>query len=95
MSQNIHEEGILFDDFLLAEKGKFKEQKLYEALTAGEYPARNPAQNIADLKGQIAANEKGLHELDRITKHYGTETVTAYMGHVQDNAEEAVTVSVP
>ena len=90
MSKNIHEEGILFDDFLLAEKGKFKEQALFAALTSGKYPARNPAQNIADLKGQIAANEKGLHELDHITRHYGTKTVTAYMGHVQDNAEEAV-----
>ncbi len=90
MSKNINEEGILFDDFLLAEKGKFKEKKLYEALISTDYPARNPEQNIADLKGQIAANEKGLHELTRVTKDYGTKTVTAYMTHVQNNAEEAV-----
>ncbi|MBT5072774.1 MAG: 5-oxoprolinase [Kordiimonadaceae bacterium] len=90
MSTNIDQEGVLFDDFLLAEGGNFKEQELFKALTSGEYPARNPDQNIADLKGQIAANKKGLHELDRITRHYGTKTVTAYMGHVQDNAEEAV-----
>lgn len=90
MSKNISEEGILFDDFLLAEKGKFKEEELYAELTSSKYPARNPEQNIADLKGQIAANEKGLRELERITRHYGLDTVTAYMMHVQDNAEEAV-----
>lgn len=90
MSKKINEEGILFDDFLLAENGIFKETELKEILTSSEYPARNPEQNIADLKGQIAANEKGLKELDRITNHYGEETVTAYMDHVQNNAEEAV-----
>lgn len=90
MSTNINEEGILFDDFLLAENGVFKEKELRIALKSSDHPARNPEQNIADLKGQIAANEKGLKELDRITKHYGVETVTAYMAHVQNNAEEAV-----
>ena len=90
MSKQIDEEGILFDDFLLAENGTLNEEKLFAALTAGKYPARNPEQNIADLKGQIAANEKGLSELNRITADYTAETVTAYMKHVQDNAEEAV-----
>jgi len=90
MSKNIHEEGILFDDFLLSEKGVFKESELKKALKSSEFPARNPEQNIADLKGQIAANEKGIKELSRITKHYNVDTVTAYMMHVQDNAEEAV-----
>ncbi len=90
MSKNIDEEGILFDDFLLAAGGKFKEQQLRDQLTSGAFPARNPEQNIADLKGQIAANEKGLRELDRIVDHYGRDTVTAYMKHMQDNAEESV-----
>lgn len=90
MSKNIHEEGILFNDFLLTENGNFNESELRKALKSSEFPARNPEQNIADLKGQIAANEKGLKELTRITKHYGAETVTAYMNHVQNNAEEAV-----
>ncbi len=90
MSKNIAQEGILFDDFLLASNDKFNELELKKILTSGDYPARNPEQNIADLKGQIAANNKGLQELDRITKHYGIETVSAYMKHVQDNAEESV-----
>ncbi|MCC3861386.1 hydantoinase B/oxoprolinase family protein [Pseudemcibacter aquimaris] len=90
MSKHIDEEGILFNDFLLMQDGKFLEQELKAALLLGPYPARNPEQNIADLKGQIAANEKGLNELTRISNHYGTETVLAYMDHVQNNAEEAV-----
>ena len=90
MSEDINEEGILFDDFLLVENGDFKEKELKDALKSSDFPARNPEQNIADLKGQIAANEKGLKELDRTTNHYGVETVTAYMEHVQNNAEEAV-----
>ncbi|MBT6031380.1 MAG: 5-oxoprolinase [Kordiimonadaceae bacterium] len=90
MSNIIHEEGILFNDFLLAENDTFKEKELLKALRATEYPARNPEQNIADLKGQIAANEKGLQELKRCTTNYSEDTVTAYMGHIQRNAEEAV-----
>ncbi|MEJ6575866.1 MAG: hydantoinase B/oxoprolinase family protein [Emcibacteraceae bacterium] len=90
MSRYIQEEGILFDDFLLVEEGKFKESQLRKKLKSSKFPARNPEQNIADLKGQIAANEKGLYELTHITKQYGTDTVSAYMVHVQNNAEEAV-----
>lgn len=90
MSKNIVDEGILFDDFLLATNDKFNEIGLKHKLTTGDYPARNPEQNIADLKGQIAANNKGIRELDRITNHYGVETVSAYMKHVQYNAEESV-----
>lgn len=90
MSKSIDEEGVLFNDFLLTENNKFKESELKNSLASGKHPARNPDQNIADLKGQIAANEKGLRELDRITHHYGRETVSAYMQHVQDNAEESV-----
>ena len=59
-------------------------------LTKAPYPARNPAQNIADLKAQVAANEKGVAELRKMVRRYGLGTVRAYMGHVQDNAAEAV-----
>ncbi len=54
------------------------------------YPSRNPQQNMADLKAQIAANEKGVQELRKMVDQFGLEVVQAYMGHVQDNAEEAV-----
>ena len=84
------EEGILFDNFLLVEKGEFREQEVRVVLVSNSYPARNPDQNIADFQAQIAANEKGLQELQRMVNQYGLETVQAYMKFVQDNAEECV-----
>jgi 5-oxoprolinase (ATP-hydrolysing) len=89
-SSSIEQEGILIDHFLLVEGGQFRELALLELLSEGEYPARNPTQNIADLQAQIAANERGAQELRRIVSHDGLETVQAYMQHVQDNAEESV-----
>ncbi len=89
-STNINQEGILFDNFQLVKEGKFREKELIEMLISGEYPARNISKNLADLQAQIAANEKGLQELLKMVEHYGIETVEAYMGHVQDNAEESV-----
>ncbi len=89
-SRSVHEEGVLFDNFRLVSAGHFEEQALRERLVAGAHPARNPAQNIADLKAQIAANEKGGAELARMIERYGLQTVRAYMQHVQDNAEESV-----
>ena len=89
-SQTVEEEGVFIDNFKLVEQGHFREKELLELLTAGKYPVRNPVQNIADLQAQIAANEKGVQELHRMVEHYGLEIVQAYMGHVQDNAEESV-----
>ncbi len=89
-SHTIDEEGILFDNFKLVDQGRFCEQELRDQLAAGPYPARNPTQNVADLKAQIAANEKGVRELNRMVEHFGLATVQAYMQHVQDNAEEQV-----
>jgi 5-oxoprolinase (ATP-hydrolysing) len=90
LSTTVDQEGVLFDNFRIVAGGVFRERALLEALLAGPYPARNPHQNVADLKAQIAANRKGVEELRRIVSHYGMELVLAYMRHVQDNAEEAV-----
>jgi 5-oxoprolinase (ATP-hydrolysing) len=89
-SRSIDEEGVLFDNFLLAQNGHFNEAPLLAALTRGSHPARNPAQTIADLQAQIAANEKGLQELHALVAQFGRDTVAAYMAHVQNNAEESV-----
>jgi 5-oxoprolinase (ATP-hydrolysing) len=89
-SRSVEEEGVLIDDFLLVDAGSFREAEMVALLSAGKYPSRNPAQNIADLKAQIAACEKGVHELHRMVGQYGLAVVEAYMRHVQDNAEEAV-----
>jgi 5-oxoprolinase (ATP-hydrolysing) len=87
---NILEEGVYIDNFLLVERGRFRERELYELLASGPYPARNPLQNVNDLKAQIAANEKGVRELRRMVEAFSLATVQAYMGHVQDNAAESV-----
>jgi 5-oxoprolinase (ATP-hydrolysing) len=89
-SRTIDDEGVLFDNFLLVRDGELREAELLERLQGGPWPARNPAQNIADLRAQIAANEKGAQELAAMVAQFGRETVAAYMGHVQDNAEESV-----
>ncbi len=89
-SRDISEEGILFDNFLLAREGRLREAELLERLGSGLWPARNPGQNLADLKAQMAANEKGARELRSMVAHYGRDTVAAYMRHVQDNAEASV-----
>ena len=89
-STSVEEEGVLIDNFLLVEKGRFREREMRDLLGSGKYPARNPDQNIADLMAQVAANEKGVKELNRMVDHFGLDVVQAYMRHVQDNAEESV-----
>ncbi|UQA96798.1 hydantoinase B/oxoprolinase family protein [Streptomyces halobius] len=89
-SSTIQEEGTLFDNWLLVRDGQLRERETRELLTSGPYPSRAPDANIADLRAQIAANEKGIHELRRMTDQFGLDVVRAYMGHVQDNAEESV-----
>jgi 5-oxoprolinase (ATP-hydrolysing) len=87
---SIEEEGVVIDNFKMIDRGRFREKELHDLLTSGPYPCRNPAQNIADLKAQVAANEKGVHELREMLAQFGLKVVKAYMGHVQDNAEESV-----
>jgi len=89
-SRTVEEEGVLIDNFQLVERGEFREAALRALLASGRYPSRNIDQNVADLKAQIAANEKGVHELDGMVAQFGLDTVQAYMRHVQDNAEESV-----
>ena len=89
-SRTVQEEGVLFDNWLLVRDGELREQETRELLASGPYPSRAPDANIADLRAQIAANEKGITELRRMTDQFGLDVVRAYMGHVQDNAEESV-----
>jgi len=86
----VDQEGILINNFQLVRQGRFLEQETIALLSSGPYPARNIPQNLADLQAQIAANQKGVEELLKMVDHFSLEVVQAYMGHVQDNAEEAV-----
>ena len=86
----IEQEGVLFDNFKLIDRGRFREKELMAALTGAKYPARNPVQNVNDIKAQIAANEKGVAELRKVVAQFTLPVVRAYMQHVQDNAAESV-----
>ncbi|HRA78656.1 MAG TPA: hydantoinase B/oxoprolinase family protein, partial [Burkholderiaceae bacterium] len=89
-SAHVDEEGVLLTDFPLVRAGRMREAELREALASARWPARNPDQNLADLRAQVAANEKGREELLKMVQHFGLDVVRAYMGHVQDNAEASV-----
>ena len=89
-STRIEEEGVLIDNWLLVDDRKLRELETIELLESAEFPSRAPHTNIADLRAQIAANEKGIEELRQMVDHFGLATVTAYMGHVQRNAADAV-----
>ena len=89
-SARVDEEGVLIDNWRLVERGEMRESATTDLLTSAPFPSRNPGANLADLRAQIAANEKGAAELRQLVSDFGLDVVTAYMGHVQDNAEEAV-----
>ncbi len=87
---HIDEEGVYIDNFKLVDQGRFLEVETHALLSGAKYPARRPDKNIADLKAHVAANAKGMAELDKMVAHFGLDVVKAYMNHVQDNAEESV-----
>ena len=89
-SHVIGEEGVLIDNFLLVDEGRFLEAEMRALLASGPWPARRPDRNLSDLKAQVAACARGAAEMRRVAGEYGRDVVDAYMAHVQANAEEAV-----
>jgi 5-oxoprolinase (ATP-hydrolysing) len=89
-STRVEEEGVLIDNWLLVENGRLNEAETMNLLATAAYPSRDPATNVADLRAQIAANEKGIEELRAMVDHFGLDVVRAYMAHVQENAAESV-----
>lgn len=90
VSRCLEEEGVVIDDFLLVDGGHFREAEFRDLLGSARYPARSPDVNVADIKAQVAANEKGVQELQRVVTQFSWPVVSAYMRHVMDNAEESV-----
>lgn len=86
----IEQEGVYIDNFKLVDRGRFREKETYALLEDAKYPARNPLQNVNDIKAQIAANEMGVRELRKMVRYFTLPVVHAYMQHVQDNAAESV-----
>ncbi len=93
-SRSIDEEGVLFDGVRIVANGELLEADVRALLLSGRYPARNPDQNIADLKAQLAANTRGIAELARLLERFGIRTVERYMGHVQTNAAQCVRAAI-
>ncbi len=89
-SRTLEEEGVVIDDFLLVQGGRLREAEFRALLGGARHPARSPDVNVADIKAQVAANERGVQELGRVVERYGWPVVAAYMGHVMDNAAESV-----
>lgn len=100
-SRRLEEEGACIISFKLVEDGVFQEDGITELLLAPgkiiPLPGRPAisgtrilADNISDLKAQVAANQKGIELVLEMVDYYGLEVVQAYMRHVQDSAEEAV-----
>ncbi|VVT10556.1 5-oxoprolinase [Roseovarius sp. EC-HK134] len=90
LATTVDEEGVLIDNLRLVDRGQFREDALRSILSDHPYPCRNIDMNVADLKAQIAANARGINELRKMVSNFGLDVVQAYMGHVQDNAAEAV-----
>ena len=89
-SRHINEEGVLISPMRAVRAGHLLEDELTALFTGGDHPVRNLDQNLADLRAQIAANARGIQELDGMVEQFGLNVVRAYMGHVQDNAAEQV-----
>jgi 5-oxoprolinase (ATP-hydrolysing) len=94
-STRVEEEGVLIDNWLLVADGQLRQDATLDLLRSAAHPSRNPADNLADLRAQVAANEKGVAELHDLVDHFGLDVVRAYMGHVRANAEEAVRRVIP
>ncbi len=89
-SRTIEEEGVLIDNALLVDEGRFLETEIRELLASARFPARNPDRNISDLRAQLAACTRGMELLHGAARDQGADVVSAYMAHVLANAEESV-----
>ena len=89
-SRHIDEEGVLIDNFWLVKGGRFQLRAVEELLSGAKFPARNPQQNIADLKAQLAANQQGIRQLEKAIERYGMTTVKNYLKFVRENAATSV-----
>jgi len=89
-SHTIDEEGVLLDALPIMADGVFLEAETRAALATGQWPARAPDRNLADLKAQIAACQAGAAAVAALIDQHGAAEVARYMGFVQANAEAAV-----
>ncbi len=86
----IEEEGVYIDNFKLMASGRFQERAFRALLAGAAHPARNPDQNVGDIKAQMAANALGAALIGKMVDDYSLPIVEAYMRRVCDNAAESV-----
>jgi 5-oxoprolinase (ATP-hydrolysing) len=89
-SVTIDDEGALIAPTRILRDGRLDTELLQQLFCGSRWPARNFAQNLADLRAQLAANARGERELQRAAASHGRDTLLAYMRHVQDNAERCM-----
>jgi len=89
-STTLADEGVVITPMRIAADGRFSEDDVRALLSRGPYPARSPDENIADLEAQLAANLAGAELVRQACARHGSETVAAYMQHIQDNATDEV-----
>jgi 5-oxoprolinase (ATP-hydrolysing) len=95
-SRELFQEGAAIKSEKLVSQGHFDEKRITELLLTE--PAQHPgcsgtrclADNINDLKAQVAANQKGINLISSLIGDYGEEVVQFYMHNIQDNAELSV-----
>ena len=89
-SRTLADEGVLIRDLRVVQHGVFQEQKLLQLLTTGAYPSRRPADNIADVMAQIAANQTGVQLLDQLVLTHTLPVVQQYMRFIREAAAAKV-----
>jgi 5-oxoprolinase (ATP-hydrolysing) len=89
-SRNLAEEGVLIRSFKLIDQGQSRLDYLDRLLREAAYPSRDVQSNLADIRAQVAANQQGVHDLQRLVVRYGWPVVAAYMQHIQRVAETKV-----
>ena len=94
-SCHIDEEGVLISPMLLSRGGEFRQKEILKVLQEARWPARNPAQNLADLQAQLAANHQGIRALEALCEEVGVEVVSRYMDFVLDFSAQAIRDLLP
>lgn len=86
----LEEEGILLDAEKLVDQGRFQAEAIAALLATGPFPARNPADNLADLEAQAAANQAGARMLHDLAAEQGLDEVRDQMRRLRANAARQV-----
>ena len=94
-SRDIQDEGVYIENFKLVDSGYFLTKEIKHILSTAKYPVRAIDTNLADLRAQVAACEKGQKELNRLIEEYGSDLVQTYTSFVNKNASEMVKSILP